>query len=77
MTELGSLLKLSQGCHQEVSRASLPSGGLTRKESTSKLIEAVGKSHLLVFIEFMAACFFKVNRRVELLRLQSYVYIIT
>lgn len=76
MTDLGSLVKLLQGCHQEVSRAWLPYGGLTREESTSKFIEAVGKSHLLVFIELMAACFFKTNRRTELMSLQSYVYII-
>lgn len=40
----------------------MPSGGLAREESTSKLIEAVGKSHLLVFMELMAVCFFKVSR---------------
>ena len=41
MTELGSLLKLLQGCCQEVSRASLPSGGKNLLASSLRLLAKI------------------------------------
>lgn len=46
-TRLGLLLRVSPGCNQVVDQAVLFSGGLTKEESTSKLIHVVSRIHFL------------------------------
>ena len=59
---LVSLFWVSQGCDQDISRAAFSSGGLTGGESTSKLIQVVGRINFLVIIGFVAVLFFKASK---------------
>jgi hypothetical protein len=53
----GLLLRASQGCLQGVNQ--IASGGFGAEESTSIVIQVVGRFHFLEGVELMAACFFE------------------
>lgn len=51
MASLPMLLKVSKGYSKAIGQTTFSFGGSTKEESTSKIIQIVGKSHFLCIIE--------------------------